>query len=276
MIPVAAKEAGMNGVVRVTLGEDGLAEVCLNRPEKKNAWSLDMFDALAEAADRLAGEAGLRAVILRGEGGCFSSGLDLTVMQGFARDMEGLKHEIAAPLEREMANRFQKPVVAWQVLKVPVIAAIEGVAYGAGMQLALAADFRIATPAARFSIMEMKWGLIPDMGISQSLPRLMRADLAKELIMTARVFGAEEALALGLITRIAEDPVAAARGMAMELAQKSPDALAAAKRLVEAGWTLPPGEGLGLEARLQVDIIGGPNQIEAVMAAMAGRPPRFR
>ncbi|MGB3317343.1 MAG: crotonase/enoyl-CoA hydratase family protein [Albidovulum sp.] len=266
----------MSDVVRVTMGEDGVAEVCLNRPEKKNAWSLEMFDALAAAADRLAGTAGLRVVILRGEGGCFSSGLDLSVMQGFARDMEGLKREIATPPAGAQANRFQEPVVAWQALPVPVIAAVEGVAYGAGMQLALAADFRIAAPGARFSIMEMKWGLIPDMGISQSLPRLTRADLAKELIMTARVFGAEEAQGLGLITRIAEDPVAAARAMAAELAQKSPDALAAAKRLVEEGWTLPPGEGLGLEARLQVDIIGGSNQIEAVMAAMGGRPPRFR
>jgi enoyl-CoA hydratase/carnithine racemase len=276
MMPATAKEAGMSDIVRVTLGKDGVAEVCLNRPEKKNAWSLEMFDALAGTADRLAGEAGLRAVILRGEGGCFSSGLDLSVMQGFARDMEGLKREIATPPTGELANRFQKPVVAWQALPVPVIAAIEGVAYGAGMQLALAADFRIAAPEARLSIMEMKWGLIPDMGISQSLPRLMRADHAKELIMTARVLGAEEALASGLITRIAADPVAAARGMAAELAQKSPDALAAAKRLVEDGWTLPPGDGLGLEARLQGDIIGSANQIEAVMAAMGGRPPCFR
>lgn len=265
----------MNDVVQVLVGDDGVAAVCLNRPEKMNAWNMEMFDALAAATDRLAGETGLRAVILRGAGGCFSSGLDLSVMQGFARDLEELKREIASPAKGERANRFQKPVVAWQSLNVPVIAAIEGVAFGAGMQLALAADFRIAAPDARFSIMEAKWGLIPDMGISQSLPRLMRADQAKELIMTARVMGAEEALTLGLITRIAEDPVAAARGMAAELARKSPDALEAAKRLVEEGWTLPPGEGLALEARLQAGIIGGANQIEAVMAEMAGRAPVF-
>lgn len=266
----------MNDVVRVEVGDDGVAEVCLNRPEKKNAWNMEMFEALAAAADRLHGEAGLRVVILRGEGGCFSSGLDLSVMQSFARDMEALKREIVSPPEGEVANRFQKPVVAWQALPVPVIAAIEGVAFGAGMQLALAADFRIASPDARFSVMEAKWGLIPDMGISQSLPRLMRADLAKELIMTARVLGAEEAQDMGLLTRLAVDPVAAARGMAAELAGRSPDALAAAKRLVEEGWTLPPGEGLAVEARLQAGIIGGANQIEAVMAQMAGRAPSYK
>lgn len=266
----------MSDLVRVTIGADGIAEVCLDRPEKKNAWNMEMFDSLAAAADRLAGKAGLRAVILLGAGGCFSSGLDLSVLQGFARDMEGLKREIATPPEGELANRFQKPVVAWQALPVPVIAAIEGVAYGAGMQLALAADFRIAAPDAKLSVMEAKWGLIPDMGISQSLPRLLRADQAKDLIMTARVLGAEEALALGLVTRLSDNPVAAARAMAADLVQTSPDALAAAKRLVEEGWSLPPGEGLALEARLQLGIIGSPNQIEAVMAAMAGRPPRFR
>ncbi|SPH16669.1 putative enoyl-CoA hydratase echA8 [Defluviimonas aquaemixtae] len=265
----------MNDVVRVDVGDDGVAEVCLNRPDKKNAWTMEMFEALAKAADRLRAEAGLRVVILRGEGGCFSSGLDLSVMQSFARDIDSLRRKIATPPVGEAANRFQKPVVAWQALPVPVIAAIEGVAFGAGMQLALAADFRIASPEARLSVMEAKWGLIPDMGISQSLPRLMRADLAKELIMTARVMGAEEAQTLGLVTRIATDPVAAARGMAAELSARSPDALIAAKRLVEEGWTLPPGEGLALEARLQAGIIGGANQIEAVMAEMAGRTPKY-
>lgn len=266
----------MDDLVRVSLDGDGVAEVCLDRPEKKNAWTLEMFGAVAAAAERLRGEAGLRVVILRGEGGCFSSGLDLSVMQSFARDIKALKREIVTPPDGETANRFQKPVVAWQALPVPVIAAIEGVAFGAGMQLALAADFRIASPEARLSVMEAKWGIIPDMGITQSLPRLMRADLAKELIMTARVVGAEEAHALGLVTRIAADPVEAARGMAAELARRSPDALAAAKRLVEDGWTLPPGAGLTLEARLQAEIIGGANQIEAVMAGMAGRAAAFR
>lgn len=262
--------------VAVTVDGAGVAEVRLDRPERKNAWDLAMFDALAAAAERLAAQPGLRAVILCGAGGCFSSGLDLSVMQSFAADIGALRREILSPAAATGANRFQRPVVAWQALAVPVIAAIEGVAFGAGMQLALAADFRIASPAARLSIMEGKWGLIPDMGISQTLPRLIRADRAKELMMTARILSAAEAEALGLVTRLAEDPLAAARALAAELAARSPDMLAAAKRLVEEGWTLPPGAGLALEARLQAEIIGGPNQIAAVMAEMAGRKPEFR
>jgi enoyl-CoA hydratase/carnithine racemase len=158
---------------------------------------------------------------------------------------------------------------------VPVIAVIEGVAFGAGLQLALGADFRICAPDARLSVMEARWGLIPDMGISQTLPRLMRADLAKELILSARQIDAPEAQALGLVTRLADDPLAQARAMAEGFAQVSPDVLRAGKRLVEQTWTAPPGAGLRVEAELQADLIGSPNQIEAVMAGMAKRAPRF-
>ncbi|MGB7262546.1 MAG: crotonase/enoyl-CoA hydratase family protein [Albidovulum sp.] len=265
----------MNDTVIVTLGADGIADVCLNRPEKKNAWTMEVFDALTQAAAQLANAPSLRAVILRGAGGCFSSGLDLAMLQSFAGDLEAIKTQILNPPKGQAANRFQTPCTAWQDLPVPVIAAIEGVAYGAAMQLALAADFRLAAPDARLSIREAKWGLIPDMGISQSLPRLMRADHAKELIMTGRVVTAEEAAALGLVTRVVAEPVAAARAMAAALVARSPDALAAAKVLVDKGWTLPPGEGLALEAQLQAGIIGGAHQIETVMAAMANRPPRY-
>lgn len=264
----------MNDLVGIDI-KDGLAEVCLNRPDKKNAWTMPMFDALAGAALRLTDTPGLRAVILRGAGGCFSAGLDLSVMQQFAGDLAGIKRQMLDLPDGEVANRFQKPCFAWQQLPVPVIAAIDGVAYGAGMQLALAADFRIAAPDARLSVMEARWGLIPDMGISQSLPRLMRADLAKELLMTGRVLQAPEALALGLLTRIESDPLAAARRLAADLAQNSPDAIRAAKALVEQVWTVPPGKGLAIEARLQADIIGGANQVECVTARMAGRAPAF-
>lgn len=265
----------MQDVVRVSIDESGLAEVLLNRPERKNAWTMEMFDALAGAARDLAGREGLRAVILRGAGGCFSSGLDLSVMQSFAGDIAGLKRDILTPLPGAFANRFQRPVTAWAELGVPVIAAIEGVAFGAGLQLALGADFRICAPDARLSVMEARWGLIPDMGISQSLPRLLRADQAKDLIMTARVLSADEALAMGLVTRIESDPVAAARDYAAALMQISPDALRAAKRLVDRAWSLPEGEGLRVEAELQAEIIGGPNQIESVLSRMAGRAPKF-
>ncbi|MFC2970424.1 crotonase/enoyl-CoA hydratase family protein [Acidimangrovimonas pyrenivorans] len=266
----------MDDPVQVTVDAAGLAEVVLNRPEKKNAWTLAVFDGLAAAAADLAGRDGLRVVILRGAGGCFSSGIDLSVLQGFAADLSAVKSEMLAPPEGRAANRFQQPVTAWAELPVPVIAAIDGVAFGAGMQLALGADFRICAPEARLSIMEARWGLIPDMGISQSLPRLIRADLAKDLMMTGRILEAPEALELGLVTRLADDPLAAARQLAADLTQRSPDALAGAKALVEQGWTLPPGAGLALEARLQADIIGGANQIEMVMANIQKRAPKFR
>lgn len=262
--------------VLIEVDAAGVAEVILNRPGKKNAWTMPVFDGLAAAAAGLRGRKGLRAVILRGAGGCFSAGIDLSVLQGFAADFEAIRDQMLTPPDGQAANRFQAPVTAWAGLPVPVIAAIDGVAFGAGMQLALGADFRIAAPDARLSIMEAKWGIIPDMGISQSLPKLLRADLAKELIMTGRVLAAEEARGLGLVTRVAADPLAAAREMAAALALQSPDALAASKALVEQAWTLPPGAGLGLEARLQADIIGGPNQIEMVMANMQKRAPNFR
>ncbi|MEO1950803.1 crotonase/enoyl-CoA hydratase family protein [Thioclava sp.] len=260
--------------VQISVSAQGVAEVTLNRPEKKNAWTLEMFDALADAAQSLSQQKGLRAVILSGAGGCFSAGLDLSVMQSFAADLAGVKAQM---VERDAqgANRFQRPVTRWAQLPVSVIAAIEGVAFGAGMQLALGADFRIAAPGARLSIMEAKWGLIPDMGISQSLPKLTRADVAKELMMTGRVLEAEEAQALGLITRVAESPLQAARDMAAEFALRSPEALAASKALVEQAWTMPPGDGLALEAELQAEIIGGPAQMEMVMANLQKRAPNF-
>ncbi|KDB05714.1 hypothetical protein U879_00245, partial [Defluviimonas sp. 20V17] len=188
--------------VLIEVDTAGVAEVVLNRPRKKNAWTMAVFDGLAAAAADLRARKGLRAVILRGAGGCFSAGIDLSVLQGFAADFDAIRAQMLTPPDGQAANRFQAPVTAWADLPVPVIAAIDGVAFGAGMQLALGADFRIASPGARLSIMEAKWGIIPDMGISQSLPKLIRADLAKELIMTGRVLEAEEALSLGLITRI--------------------------------------------------------------------------
>ena len=161
-----------------------------------------------------------------------------------------------------------------QSLDIPVIAALNGVVYGAGAQLALGADFRIAAPDTKFSIMEAKWGLIPDMGISQSLPKLMRADQAMELVMTGRVLDASEAQILGLITRIADDPLTEAIAMAEALKTKSPDALKGAKHLVNGTWGC--GEaGLKLEAQLQAAIMGQPNQMEMVMATMAKRAPNF-
>ncbi len=261
-------------VLEVTV-EDGVAEVVLNRPERKNALSMELFEALAETGERLKGEAGLRVVILSGAGGDFCSGLDLQVMQSQFGKLDEMRHRLLNPPEGEAANWFQKPCYVWQELPVPVIAAIEGVCLGGGMQIALAADVRLCHPAARLAIMEAKWGLIPDMGITQNLPKLMPADKAKELMMTARMISGEEAAGLGLVTRLANDPLAAARELAEEIKGRSPDAVNGIKRLVDQAWTMAPGEGLRLEAELQASIIGAPNQIEAVMANMQKRAPNF-
>lgn len=255
--------------------EGPVAEVMLNRPDKRNALDLELFDALSAAGEALKGASGLRAVILHGAGPAFCAGIDTAEFLRMAANLTEVRAEVlAAPPGQP--NRFQRPCTVWAELDVPVIAAVHGVAFGAGLQLALGADFRIAAPDARLSVMEARWGLIPDMGITQNLPRLLRADLAKELILTARVLEAPEALALGLVTRLAEDPLAEARALAARLATVSPDVLRAGKRLIESSWGAPPGAGLNEEARLQADLLGAPNQIEAVMAGMQGRAAVYR
>ncbi len=260
---------------RVTISiEDGIAEVTLNRPDKLNAFDTAMFAAVSAAGERLRGEPGLRAVILTGAGRGFCAGIDTGLLMEFARDLEALKAEIVTPPPGQAANRFQHPCTVWADLPVPVIAALHGVCYGAGMQLALGADLRIAAPSTQLSIMEARWGLIPDMGLTKLLPGLMRADQALELILTARVLDAPEGLALGLVTRLASEPLEDARKTARAIAARSPEAARGAKALVRAAW--PGGDDhLALEARLQAALIGSPNQIEAVMAGMQKRPPRF-
>ena len=215
---------------------DGIAHVQLNRPDRKNALSLEMFEALAAAGERMKGESGLRAVIISGAGGDFCSGLDLEVMQSVAGQLDEMRHRLLNPPAGEVANWFQKPCYVWQELAVPVIAAIDGVCLGGGMQLALAADFRICHPQARLSIMEAKWGLVPDMGISQSLPKLMAADLAKELMMTARMFSGQEAAELGIVTRLADDPMAGAGALAADICARSPEAVNGSS-----GWSMKAG-----------------------------------
>ncbi|KMW58180.1 Enoyl-CoA hydratase [Candidatus Rhodobacter oscarellae] len=255
---------------------DGIAELCLNRPERKNALSEALFAEIAATGERLKSEPGLRAVILSGAGGDFCAGIDLQFLQAQAGNLEAMRERLLNPDPGERANWAQKPCYVWQELSVPVIAAIEGVCLGGGLQLALAADFRIARADARLSIMEAKWGIIPDMGITQNLPKLMAADRAKRLMMTAAMFSGEDALGEGLVTELAEAPLQRARAFAQELAGRSPEALAGIKELVEQAWTLPAGEGLKREAELQAPIIGSPNQFEAVMANMQKRPPKYR
>ena len=257
---------------------DGVADVRLNRPEKYNALSGDMFKAIIEAGQSLAEAKDIRAVVLSGNGRGFCAGLDMDSFQGMAETDAGGESATDALLARGDGpeNHAQRPAWVWKTLPVPVIAAIHGVAYGGGIQIALGADIRIAAPDAKLSVMEIKWGLIPDMSLTQTLRDLVPLDVAKELTFTGRVLSGEDAKALGLVTHTAEDPLDAAMQLAREIAGKSPDAIRAAKKLYEDSWHADARTGLALEANLQTALIGQPNQVEAIMANFEKRLPEFR
>jgi enoyl-CoA hydratase/carnithine racemase len=258
-------------MTRIAVTRTGrIAEVRLTRPDKRNAMDTAMMDALAEAGAALAAEDGLSAVILSGEGAAFCAGVDTGFLMEAGANLDALR----AALGAESPNRFQRPCTVWASVPVPVIAAIHGQCFGAGLQLALGADLRIAAPDAQLSVMEAKWGLVPDMGITQVLPRLMPADRALDLMLTARVVAGEEAAALGLVTRTDPDPLAAARAYAERLASVSPDVLRGAKRLAAVAWPANPA-GLAAEADVQAALIGGAHQMEAVAATLARRPARY-
>lgn len=258
----------------VVLDRDGhIATVTINRPEKMNALDGSIFEGLVEIGEEVKSDPAIRVVVLKGAGGNFCAGIDINYLsQQNPADFKA--HATSLP-QGVIANRFQRPSYIWQEVGVPVIAALDGVVFGGGAQIALGADIRIASPDIRMSIMEMKWGIIPDMGITFSLPKLVRADVAKDLILTGRIVAADEALDIGLVTRIAEDPHAAAQEAAEAICNKNPDAVRHVKRLVEEGWTATPADGMRLEAELQSKIIGQPNQFEAIAANLQKRPPRF-
>jgi enoyl-CoA hydratase/carnithine racemase len=251
--------------------DDHVAVVTLSRPDKHNALDGAMFEGIAEAAEQVARDPSVRVVVLHGDGPSFCSGLDLgSLMTGPVSLDDILKRP-----EGERANAAQRACTGWIDVPAPVIAAIHGNCFGGGLQIALGADIRFAAPDARLSVMESKWGLVPDMGITSTLPRLVRIDIAKELTYTGRVVTGTEAAALGLVTRAVEDPLAAARELATEIAGRSPEAMRAAKRLYDTTWNAPVEEGLTLETELQSGLIGSPNQIEAVRAGLAKEPANF-
>jgi enoyl-CoA hydratase/carnithine racemase len=221
---------------RVRIGlEDHIATVTLSRPEKHNALDPAMLEAIVAAAEEVAATPGIRVVVLHGDGPSFCSGLDLGSLMAGESGLDGVLRE----LRGEVPNRFQRVAYDWVTLPVPVIAAVHGNCLGGGLQLALGADIRIASPDARLSVMEIKWGLVPDMSLTQTLPRLVGLDVAKELTFSARVFSGEEALRLGVVTRLSPDPLASARELAREIAARSPDAVQGAKRLLDASWNPP-------------------------------------
>jgi enoyl-CoA hydratase/carnithine racemase len=250
---------------------DHVAEVMLTRPEKHNALDVPMFEGILEAAARVASEPGVRAVVLHGDGPSFCSGLDVMGVIGSGDGLEGL----TAPLRDAVPNWFQRAAYDWIRVPVPVIAAIHGNCLGGGLQIALGADIRFATADARLSVMEIKWGLVPDMSITRTLPRLVGIDVAKELTYTGKVVSGSEALSLGLVTHVVEDPLTAARALAAEIALRSPDAVRGAKRLFDSAWTGPAEETLALEASIQLGLIGSDNQVAAVTAGATKQPAEF-
>jgi enoyl-CoA hydratase/carnithine racemase len=249
-----------------------VATVTLSRPEKYNALDPAMFDAITEAGEALAGNRSVRAVVLTGAGGNFSAGLDVSSFGSTGGDFATVSKQLRGD---SPANRFQSPGWVWRALPVPVIAAIEGVCYGGGLQIACGADIRIAAPDARLSVMEIKWGLIPDMAFTATLQGVLPLDHVRELTYTGRILSGEEAAAIGLVTHARPDPAGAARSLAGEIAARSPDAVRASKQLLNEAWHLPPAESLALEAQLQATVMMKPNQIEAVTANMQKRSPAF-
>jgi enoyl-CoA hydratase/carnithine racemase len=250
--------------------DNGVADIRLNRPDKYNSLSKEMFRAIESAGKSICDNKSIRAVVLSGNGKGFCAGLDLEMFQPESGLDESMQIKSG-----DIPNLFQNVAFIWKKVPVPVIAAIHGVAYGGGFQIAMGADIRIAAPDAKLSVMEIKWGLIPDMSASQTLRDLVRLDIAKELTFTGRIVDATEAKEIGLITRISETPLEAALVMAKEIANKSPDAISAGKKLLESAWHGDTKEGLELEQDLQIELLGKPNQIESIMANLEKRDPIF-
>lgn len=260
--------------------EDHIAQVKFARPEKMNALDAMMFEAIAMVGKMLEEDSSIRAVVVSGSGGNFCSGLDKSNFEGLLQQKGvsvdgGEKPTPLAERTHGIANLVQHVVWMWRELPVPVIAAIDGVALGGGLQISLGADIRVAAPDSRFSILEMKWGIIPDMSSSQIMRHLIRDDVIRELTYTARLFSAEEAKQWGFITHISDDPLKHALTLAENIVDKNPDAIRAAKRVIEQSYHQTPAQGLLAESVEQDKIMGTANQIEAVMAALQKRKPQF-
>lgn len=259
--------------VAVTVSEH-VAHVRLCRPDKRNGLDLPMFEALVAAGERVGGERGVRAVVLSGEGKAFCAGLDWGAF--LALGPEAGHRLLERDAARSPANLAQRACWIWREIPQPVIAAVHGATLGGGLQLALAADVRLIAPDAQLSVMEVRYGLVPDMTATRTLCQLLRPDVARELVYTGRTVGAEEAVAIGLATRVSERPLEEALALAAEIAGRSPDAVRAAKRLLDAAPDLGVAEALALETALQLPLLGSPNQLEAVQATMMKRAATFR
>ena len=258
---------------------DGIADVRLNRPDKRNALDREQFASIAEAGEQLKGESGVRVVVLSGEGESFCAGLDVSIFgemaggQGTGADRD--RGNPGAMTEGGITHLAQQICWVWQELPVPVIAALHGHALGGGLQLALGADIRIAHPDTKLAVRELHWGITPDMTGTFMLTRLVRNDVARELTYTARVFDAREGHALGLVTRLSERPYGEAMALAREIAARNPNGVRGAKRLFNRMFTDGAAEQFADERDVIRSLIGTPNQVEAITANLEGRPPAF-
>ncbi len=232
--------------VAVSLGGDGVAHVRLIRADKLNALDMPMFEALIAAGEALAANSDLRCVVLSGEGKGFCAGLDLSMFAMLTGDMPPLVMR-----SHGRANFFQQAAMVWRDIPVPVITALHGVCFGGGLQIAAGADIRIAAPDTRLSVMELKWGIIPDMGHYTLWRGMVREDALRELTYTAREFSGEEAQALGFVTHLDADPLARALALAQEIAAKDTAAIRAAKALFNQAADMTGDEVLVAESEVQ-------------------------
>lgn len=268
----------MSERISVTI-EQGVADVRLDRADKMNALDPAMFAALIEHGHALAEDPSVRCVVMSGEGRAFCAGLDFSSFQRMADrprgESDGGGVVLEVPEDRGTSDG-QEAVHAWTRLPVPVIAAVHGVAFGGGLQLALGADIRIVHPEARMSVLEIRWGLVPDMTGTQFLPQLVGLDVAKELTFTGREVSGAEAVEIGLATRLSDDPRATALELAADIASRNPAAVRGSKRLLDMAGRVSVREGFAEEARIQRELIGSPNQVEAVTAFFEKRPAVYQ
>lgn len=262
----------------------GIADVRMTRVDKRNALDGAMFTALAEAGERLKTEPGVRAVVLSGDGPSFCAGLDFGSFQAMGSgggtdtgtDTGSDTGNPSTMQQDRITHLGQQVAWVWQEVPVPVIAAVHGHALGGGIQVALGADIRIVHPDTQMSVREIHWGLVPDMTGSLMLSQLVRADVAKELIFTARVFDGREAERIGLATRVSDTPYDDAMALAAEIAGRSPDAVRGAKRLVNGLLHERAAQQFAAEREIIGSLIGRPNQVEAIMANFDKRTPAFQ
>lgn len=254
--------------------ENHIAHVRLTRADKMNAVDQDMITAIIAAGNEVAAS-DARAVIVSGEGKAFCAGIDISGLSGMIRKDPA---ELLMPRTHGdgTTNQWQEVAMVWSRMDIPVIAAVHGACYGAGIQLALGADIRIASPDAKFAVMEMKWGIVPDMGGMVLLPKLVRTDVLRRMTYTAEPISAQQAERWGIVTEIADDPMAAAQKLAETIAGKSPSAIRAAKRLIGVAETEDAKAVLDAESREQVDLLGKPHQMEVIAATFGKRLAVFK